>query len=154
MNISNSVAKYTNSDPIECQLNLFHKWLDRHRDMCQQWDKNNKDNILDKLKEEWEKDNNKHNGDNIPSDNIPRGNKHSGKLSDIPSSNTTLNTDASIQIDMNTNHVENTNPVDQNPNLVENNNPLDTPTKVQIEMSVKNSEMVKENFPVGDVRYI
>ncbi|CAC9696402.1 erythrocyte membrane protein 1, PfEMP1, putative [Plasmodium sp. DRC-Itaito] len=103
---NNSVTKHTNSDPIECQLNLFQQ--------C------GNINLSD----------------------------------DIPSSNTTLNTDVSIQIDMDTNQVENTNPVDQNPNLVENNNPLDTPTKVQIEMSVKNNKMVKENFPIGDVRYI
>ncbi|KOB89764.1 hypothetical protein PFDG_05317 [Plasmodium falciparum Dd2] len=28
-----SVAKLTNSDPIHNQLELLHKWLDRHRDM-------------------------------------------------------------------------------------------------------------------------
>ncbi|KOB63858.1 hypothetical protein PFHG_05047 [Plasmodium falciparum HB3] len=28
-----SVAKLTNSDPIHNQLELFHKWLDRHRDI-------------------------------------------------------------------------------------------------------------------------
>ncbi|EWC75635.1 hypothetical protein C923_03706 [Plasmodium falciparum UGT5.1] len=47
-----SVAKNTNSDPIDNQLDLFHTWLDRHRDMCEQW--NNKEELLDKLKEEWE----------------------------------------------------------------------------------------------------
>ncbi|ETW32608.1 hypothetical protein PFTANZ_06675 [Plasmodium falciparum Tanzania (2000708)] len=30
-----SVAKLTNRDPIHNQLELFHKWLDRHRDMCE-----------------------------------------------------------------------------------------------------------------------
>ncbi|ETW35402.1 hypothetical protein PFTANZ_03821 [Plasmodium falciparum Tanzania (2000708)] len=52
-----SVAKLRNSDPVMNQLDLFHKWLDRHRDMCEKWDKNNKVDILNKLKEEWENDN-------------------------------------------------------------------------------------------------
>ncbi|SPJ09510.1 erythrocyte membrane protein 1, PfEMP1, putative [Plasmodium sp. DRC-Itaito] len=91
--------------------------------------------MLDKLKEEWDKYNYKHNGDNIPS------------------SNKMLSTDVSIQIDMDKpNQMENTNPMDQNPLLVENNiNPLDTPTKAQIELSMKNSKMANENFPIGDV---
>ncbi|CDO61981.1 erythrocyte membrane protein 1, EMP1, exon 2, partial [Plasmodium reichenowi] len=56
---NNSVAKLTNSDdPLLNQLNLFHKWLDRHRDMCEKWEKGNKEELLDKLKEEWNKDNN------------------------------------------------------------------------------------------------
>ncbi|SPJ13148.1 erythrocyte membrane protein 1, PfEMP1, putative [Plasmodium sp. DRC-Itaito] len=198
----NSFAKHTNTDPIYNQINLFHKWLDRHRDMCEQWENNHE--RLDKLKKEWEKDTNS--GDNIPIDNIPGGNKPignlsdtstsnlsdtvSGKLSDIPNHNNkhsdipyVLNTDVSIQIDMdnpnqvenpnpnlvenpnpnlvenlNPNLVENMNPVDQNPLLVENNinpvdsnNPLDTPTKVQIELSMKNTEMMEDNFPIGDV---
>ncbi|SPJ08671.1 hypothetical protein PBILCG01_0324100 [Plasmodium sp. DRC-Itaito] len=47
-------------------------------------------------------------------------------------------------------HHQNHNP---NPNLVENNiNPLHTPTKVQIEIDVKNNKMMaKENFPIGDI---
>ncbi|ETW35239.1 hypothetical protein PFTANZ_04056, partial [Plasmodium falciparum Tanzania (2000708)] len=62
---THSVAKNTNSDPVMNQLDLFHKWLDRHRDMCEKWDTNNKkEELLDKLKEEWNKDNNKHNGEN------------------------------------------------------------------------------------------
>ncbi|CDO62095.1 erythrocyte membrane protein 1, EMP1, exon 2, partial [Plasmodium reichenowi] len=73
-----SVAKNTNSDPIHNQLNLFHKWLDRHRDMCEKFS-NNKEELLDKLKEEWNKDND--------GGNIPNGNR-------------TLNTDVSIEIDM------------------------------------------------------
>ncbi|ETW39338.1 hypothetical protein PFNF135_06282 [Plasmodium falciparum NF135/5.C10] len=32
---NNSVAKNTNSDSIMNQLDLFHRWLDRHRDMCE-----------------------------------------------------------------------------------------------------------------------
>ncbi|CDO61630.1 erythrocyte membrane protein 1, EMP1 [Plasmodium reichenowi] len=87
---THSVAKLTNSDPIMNQLELFHKWLDRHRDMCDQWE--NKVDILNKLKEEWENDNNNNSG-NIPSGNItptsdntpPNSDIHSGKLSDIHS---------------------------------------------------------------------
>ncbi|SOV77759.1 erythrocyte membrane protein 1, PfEMP1, putative [Plasmodium reichenowi] len=99
-----SVAKNTNSDPITNQLELFHKWLDRHRDMCEKWDKNNKVDILNQLKEKW--DNETHNGNkhsDTPSDNnihsdIHPSNIPSGKLSDIPSSNKMLNSDVSIQI--------------------------------------------------------
>ncbi|SPJ08684.1 erythrocyte membrane protein 1, PfEMP1, putative [Plasmodium sp. DRC-Itaito] len=129
--------------------------------MCETWDKNDNVDILDKFKEEWNKD---YNSGNIN----PSGN-------DIPNSNKTLYTDVSIQIEMDddpktTNMVDinpykytvDSNPHHQdynhnptlpyNPNLVEDNiNPLDTPTKVQIEMSVKNSTMEKENFPIGDV---
>ncbi|EUR72849.1 hypothetical protein PFBG_02053 [Plasmodium falciparum 7G8] len=91
-----SVAKLTNSDPIHNQLELFHKWLDRHRDMCEKW--NNKEELLDKLKEEWNKDNNSGNinpsGNTPPTSDIP-----SGKLSDIPSDNNI----PSIQIEMDVN---------------------------------------------------
>ncbi|CDO65470.1 erythrocyte membrane protein 1, EMP1 [Plasmodium reichenowi] len=165
-----SVAKNTYSDPIMNQLDLFHKWLDRHRDMCEKWDENNKGDILNQLKEKWENDNN--NSGNIhPSgklSDIP-----SGKLSDIPGGNKTLNTDVSIRIDMDTNQEDDTyldtypdkytadninpnlvgnqnpNQVENiNPNLVENINPVDenptNPNHVQIEMSVKNGEMAKE----------
>ncbi|ETW33203.1 hypothetical protein PFTANZ_06077, partial [Plasmodium falciparum Tanzania (2000708)] len=87
-----SVAKNTNSDPIMNQLDLFHQWLDRHRDMCEKW--NNKEELLDKLKEEWNKDNNSGipSGDKIPSGTPSDNNKRSD--------NHVLNTDASIQIDM------------------------------------------------------
>ncbi|ETW31236.1 hypothetical protein PFFCH_01330, partial [Plasmodium falciparum FCH/4] len=69
---TNSVAKNTNSDPITNQLELFHKWLDRHRNMCEKW--KNKEDILNKLKEEWNKENNNnvdktYNSDNKPSHN-------------------------------------------------------------------------------------
>ncbi|CDO61528.1 erythrocyte membrane protein 1, EMP1 [Plasmodium reichenowi] len=183
-----SVAKHTNSDdPIHNQLELFHKWLDRHRNMCEKWDKNNKEQLLDKLKEKW--DNETHSGNlnsgnitltsdntppnsdipsgklsdipsdnnihsdihpsdipsgklsdipsgklsDTPSDNIHSGNKHSGihsgnKNSNIPSnihsSNKTLNSDVSIQIDMD--NPKTTNEftyVDSNPNQVDNINP-------------------------------
>ncbi|KOB60485.1 hypothetical protein PFHG_02273 [Plasmodium falciparum HB3] len=121
---THNVTKPARDDPIHNQLNLFHTWLDRHRDMCEQW--NNKEELLDKLKEEWNKDNN--NSGNInPSDNTPpTSDIPSGKLSDIPSdnnipsSNQILNTDVSIQIDMN--NPKTTNEftyVDSNPNQVD-----------------------------------
>ncbi|CDO63858.1 erythrocyte membrane protein 1, EMP1 [Plasmodium reichenowi] len=119
---TNRVATKICDDPITNQLELFHKWLDRHRNMCDQWDTNNKkEEFLDKLKEEWNKDNNNsgNKNSNIPS-NIPNSDiqtsdihsgklsdMHSGKLSDILSDNNihsdiphVLNSDVSIQIDM------------------------------------------------------
>ncbi|CDO62010.1 erythrocyte membrane protein 1, EMP1 [Plasmodium reichenowi] len=192
---NNSVVKLTNSDPIHNQINLFHKWLDRHRNMCEKWE--NHHERLAKLKEKWENethsgnktsanitptsDNTPPNSDNIPpnSDNIPPNSDNippnsdipSGKLSDTPNGKLSdifsdnnihsdipyvLNTDVSIQIDMDTNEVddiyldtypdkytvENINPVDENPPI---------PNQVQIEMSVKNTQMVKEKYPIGDV---
>ncbi|KOB85184.1 PfEMP1, partial [Plasmodium falciparum Dd2] len=77
---NNSVAKNTNSDPIMNQLDLLHKWLDRHRDMCEKWE--NHHERLAKLKEKWE------------NDTSTSGNTHPSE------SNKTLNTDVSIQIDM------------------------------------------------------
>ncbi|ETW32025.1 hypothetical protein PFFCH_00551 [Plasmodium falciparum FCH/4] len=35
----------------ELLLDLFHQWLDRHRDMCEKW--KSKEDILHKLNEEW-----------------------------------------------------------------------------------------------------
>ncbi|EUR81790.1 hypothetical protein PFBG_00170 [Plasmodium falciparum 7G8] len=67
-----SVAKLISGAPIHNQLELFHKWLDRHRDMCEKWE--NHHERLAKLKEEWE--NETHSGNTHPSD-----------------SNKTLNTD-------------------------------------------------------------
>ncbi|SOV76320.1 erythrocyte membrane protein 1, PfEMP1, putative [Plasmodium reichenowi] len=176
---THSVAKPTNSDPITNQLELFHKWLDRHRNMCEQW--NNKEELLDKLKELWE--NETHSG-NKPSDNTTRTsdkNKHSD--------NHVLNTDVSIQINMNDpkpiNQYTNmyTNPHnstmdtilddldkthnepyyydfykddiyydvnDQDASTVNSNN-MDVPSKVKIEMSVKNTQMMEEKYPIGDV---
>ncbi|ETW43706.1 hypothetical protein PFNF135_01830 [Plasmodium falciparum NF135/5.C10] len=136
-----SVAKNTNSDPIHNQLNLFHTWLDRHRDMCKKW--NNKEGLLDKLKEKWNKDTN------------------SGKLSDnIHRDNHVLNSDVSIQIDMgNPKYINQFTCVDSNPdrtfpsnpNLVENNTYVNTPTNVQIEMDVNNHKVVKEKYPISDI---
>ncbi|SOV20392.1 erythrocyte membrane protein 1, PfEMP1, putative [Plasmodium gaboni] len=54
----NRVATETYTDPIMNQLNLFHEWLDRHRDMCEKW--NNKEEMLSKLNEQWNKENNEH----------------------------------------------------------------------------------------------
>ncbi|KOB84865.1 hypothetical protein PFDG_00186 [Plasmodium falciparum Dd2] len=232
---TNHFATPTRDDPLHNQLELFHKWLDRHRDMCEKW--NNKEELLDKLKEEWNKDNNNNSGtpsDNttpttgitppttgitpptsdipsgkqsdIPSDNNIHSDIHpsdipSGKLSDIPSSNKTLNTDVSIQIHMD--NPKTTNEftyVDSNPNQVDDTyvdsnpdnssmdtilddldkpfnepyyydmydddiyydvhdhdtstvdtNAMDVPSKVQIEMSVKNHKLVKEKYPIADV---
>ncbi|SOV84039.1 erythrocyte membrane protein 1, PfEMP1, putative [Plasmodium reichenowi] len=99
---TSSVAKLTYSDPLHNQINLFHKWLDRHRNMCEQWDKKNKVDILKQLKEKWENethsgnktsDNTPPNSDipsanNIHSDNTtPNSDIPNGKLSDIPSDN-------------------------------------------------------------------
>ncbi|KNG75312.1 erythrocyte membrane protein 1 [Plasmodium falciparum IGH-CR14] len=112
---TNHFATPARDDPIHNQLELFHKWLDRHRDMCEKW--NNKEELLDKLKEEWNKDNNNNSG--TPSDNTtPTSDIPSGKLSDIPSdnnipsSNQILNTDVSIQI-----HMDNPKPINQFTNM-------------------------------------
>ncbi|SOV22735.1 erythrocyte membrane protein 1, PfEMP1, putative [Plasmodium sp. DRC-Itaito] len=55
---TNRFAKQTGGDPIMNQLVLFDKWLDRHRDMCNQW--NNKEEMLSKLNEEWKNENKEH----------------------------------------------------------------------------------------------
>ncbi|CZT98247.1 erythrocyte membrane protein 1 [Plasmodium falciparum NF54] len=153
-----SVAKNTNSDPILNQINLFHTWLDRHRDMCEKWE--NHHERLAKLKEEWE--NETHSGNTHPSD-----------------SNKTLNTDVSIQI-----HMDNPKPINQFTNMdtiledldkpfnepyyydmydddiyydvndhdtsTVDTNAMDVPSKVQIEMDV-NTKLVKEKYPIADV---
>ncbi|ETW31622.1 hypothetical protein PFFCH_00945 [Plasmodium falciparum FCH/4] len=83
---TNIVAKQTHNDPIVNQIILFHKWLDRHRNMCEQWDKN-KEELLDKLNEEWNKEN-----------------KNNSNVTDTNGENNitrVLNSDVSIQIDMN-----------------------------------------------------
>ncbi|SOV16642.1 erythrocyte membrane protein 1 (PfEMP1), truncated, putative [Plasmodium gaboni] len=54
----NNVATQKYDDPIVNQLDLFHTWLDRHRDMCNQW--NNKEEMLSKLYEEWKNENKEH----------------------------------------------------------------------------------------------
>ncbi|SOV77761.1 erythrocyte membrane protein 1, PfEMP1, putative [Plasmodium reichenowi] len=163
---THSVAKNTRDDPINNQLNLFHKWLDRHRNMCEKWE--NHDERLSKLKEKW--DNETHSGNIHPSDN---------KM---------LNTDVSIQINMNDpkpiNQFTNMDTIledlekydepyyydfhendiyydvnddktsvdhiNMDYNKMDNNN-SDIPTKVQIEMSIKNTQMMEEKYPIGDV---
>ncbi|CDO61989.1 erythrocyte membrane protein 1, EMP1 [Plasmodium reichenowi] len=108
---TNRFAKPARDDPIHNQLDLFHKWLDRHRNMCEKFS-NNKEEILDNLKEKWENEThsgNKTNGNiTSTSDNTPPNSDiPSGKLSDTPSDNNihsdvpyVLNTDVSIQIHM------------------------------------------------------
>ncbi|SOS76847.1 erythrocyte membrane protein 1, PfEMP1, putative [Plasmodium sp. gorilla clade G1] len=86
---TNIVAKQTLNDPILNQINLFHKWLDRHKNMCEQWDKNKKEELLDKLKKAWEQDYNNNSGDIHTSDN-----------NIVNNVNHVFNTDVSIQIDM------------------------------------------------------
>ncbi|EWC87289.1 hypothetical protein PFNF54_03912, partial [Plasmodium falciparum NF54] len=46
---THNVTKSSNSDPIDNQLDLFHTWLDRHRDMCEKLKNDNE--RLAKLKE-------------------------------------------------------------------------------------------------------
>ncbi|CDO64827.1 erythrocyte membrane protein 1, EMP1 [Plasmodium reichenowi] len=159
---NNSVAKLTNSDPVMNQLDLFNKWLDRNRDMCEKWDTNNKkEELLDKLKEEWNKDND---GGDIYTIN---GNK-------------TLNTNVSIEIDM-----DNPKPIhqfsnmdsnvdtltmdtmeddiyydvndDENPSVDDismNHNKVDVPKKVHVEMKILNNTSngsLEEQLPISDV---
>ncbi|KNG74130.1 erythrocyte membrane protein 1 [Plasmodium falciparum IGH-CR14] len=177
---THNVTKPARDDPIHKQLDLFHTWLDRHRNMCEKWE--NHHERLAKLKEEWE--NETHSGNTHPSD-----------------SNKTLNTDVSIQIDMN--NPKTTNEftyVDSNPNQVDDtyvdsnpdnssmdtiledldkynepyydvqddiyydvndetpsvedipmdHNKVDVPSKVQIEMDI-NTKLVKEKYPIADV---
>ncbi|ETW45235.1 hypothetical protein PFNF135_00157 [Plasmodium falciparum NF135/5.C10] len=166
-----SVAKPISDDPIHNQLELFHKWLDRHRDMCEKW--NNKEEVLDKLKEEWE--NETHSGNTHPSDNTPPTSDIPSD-NNIPSSNQILNTDVSIQI-----HMDNPKPINEFTNMdtiledldkynepyydvqddiyydvhdhdtsTVDTNAMDVPSKVQIEMDV-NTKLVKEKYPISDV---
>ncbi|KNC36059.1 erythrocyte membrane protein 1 [Plasmodium falciparum RAJ116] len=100
----NIVAKQTHNDPIVNQINLFHKWLDRHRNMCEQWDKNKKEELLDKLKKEWEQDYNNNSDDIHTSDN-----------NIVNTVNHVFNTDVSIQIDMN-----DPKPINQSTNMYTN----------------------------------
>ncbi|KNC36089.1 erythrocyte membrane protein 1 varPAM [Plasmodium falciparum RAJ116] len=154
---NNSVAKELCGDPIMNQINLLHEWLDRHRDMCEQW--NNKEDILNKLKEEWEQDND---------------------VGDIPNDNKMLNTDVSIQIDIDENKGKkefsnmDTNvdtPTmdnmeddiyydvndDENPSVYDipmDHNKVDVPKKVHVEMKILNNTSngsLEPEFPISDV---
>ncbi|KOB63778.1 pfEMP1 [Plasmodium falciparum HB3] len=172
---TNSIAKQTHTDPILIQLDLFHKWLDRHRNMCEQWNKNKKEELLDKLKEEWNKKNNNNSDLTHTSSNIPSGEN---------SIKNVLNTDVSIQIDMDDpkpineftnmdniidNLEKNSGPYydideddiiyfdidDEKTPMYHNNmdnNKSNVPTKVQIEMNVINKqELFQEEFPISDI---
>ncbi|EWC77522.1 hypothetical protein C923_01799 [Plasmodium falciparum UGT5.1] len=152
---SHNVTKSSNSDPIINQLDLFHTWLDRHRDMCEKWE--NHHERLAKLKEEWE--NETHSGNTHTSD-----------------SNKTLNTDVYIQI-----HMDDPKPINEFTNMntiledldkynepyydvqddiyydvhdhdtsTVDSNAMDVPSKVQIEMDI-NTKLVKEKYPIADV---
>ncbi|CDO62852.1 erythrocyte membrane protein 1, EMP1 [Plasmodium reichenowi] len=165
-------------DPIHNQLDLFHKWLDRHRNMCEQWDTNNKkEELLDKLKEEWNKENNTNSGLTHISSNMP---------SDENSIKNVLNTDVSIQIDMDDpkpipiNEFTNMDTIidnlekysepyydideddityfdidDEKTSIDQNNmdnNKSNIPTKVQIEMNViNNKELLQKEYPISDI---
>ncbi|ETW39336.1 hypothetical protein PFNF135_06280, partial [Plasmodium falciparum NF135/5.C10] len=174
---THNVTKSSNSDPIDNQLDLFHKWLDRHRYMCEKW--SNKEELLDKLKEQWE--NETHSGDIHTSD-----------------SNKTLNTDVSIQIDMDNPKTKNeftnmdTTPnkstmdtiledldktynepyydvqddiyydvnddktsvdhINMDYNKMDSNN-MDVPSKVKIEMNIVNNkkDIFEEEYPMSDI---
>ncbi|SOS76915.1 erythrocyte membrane protein 1, PfEMP1, putative [Plasmodium sp. gorilla clade G1] len=152
---NNSVAKLTNSDPIMNQLDLLHKWLDRHRDMCEKW--NNKEELLDKLNEQWNKDNGV--GGDISTSN---GNK-------------TLNTDVSIEIDMDETkgkkEFSNMDTIlddmeddiyydvndDEKPSTDDipmDHNKVDVPKKVHVEMKILNNTSngsLEPEFPISDV---
>ncbi|ETW52318.1 hypothetical protein PFUGPA_05931 [Plasmodium falciparum Palo Alto/Uganda] len=149
---NNSVAKLTNSDPIMNQLDLLHKWLDRHRDMCNTW--NTKEELLDKLNEEWNKDNDG---------------------GDIPNDNRSLNTDVSIQIDMDDGkpkkEFSNMDTIlddmeddiyydvndDENPSVDDipmDHNRVEVPKKVHVEMKILNNTSngsLEPEFPISDV---
>ncbi|SOS77893.1 erythrocyte membrane protein 1, PfEMP1 [Plasmodium sp. gorilla clade G1] len=148
---NNSVAKNTNNDPIMNQLDLLHKWLDRHRDMCEKW--NNKEELLDKLNEQWNKDNN---------------------VGDIPNDNKTLNTNVSFEIDMDNpkpiNQFNNMDTIlddieddiyydvnDENPSVDDirmDHNKVDVPKKVHVEMKILNNTSngsLEPEFPISDV---
>ncbi|ETW15050.1 hypothetical protein PFFVO_06041 [Plasmodium falciparum Vietnam Oak-Knoll (FVO)] len=157
---THNVAKLTNSDPIMNQLDLLHKWLDRHRDMCNTW--NTKEELLDKLKEQWNKDNN------------------SG---DIRSDNHVMNTNVSIEIDMDDpkpkNEFTNMDTYsynstmdtmlddieddiyydvnDENPfvdDIPMDHNKVDVPKKVHVEMKILNNKStgsLEPEFPISDV---
>ncbi|ETW33482.1 hypothetical protein PFTANZ_05800 [Plasmodium falciparum Tanzania (2000708)] len=133
------------------QLNLFHTWLDRHRDMCNTW--NTKEDILNKLNEEWNKDNDG---------------------GDIPNDNKTLNTDVSIEIDMDDGKPKkeftNMDTIlddmeddiyydvnDENPfvdDIPMDHNKVDVPKKVHVEMKILNNTSngsLEPEFPISDV---
>ncbi|SCM18829.1 erythrocyte membrane protein 1, PfEMP1, putative [Plasmodium sp.] len=54
----NSVSKQTPSDPIINQLDLYHNWMDKHRDIFEQW--KTKEDMLYKLNELWNMERNEY----------------------------------------------------------------------------------------------
>ncbi|KNC36563.1 erythrocyte membrane protein 1 [Plasmodium falciparum RAJ116] len=151
--------------------NLLHKWLDRHRDMCEQW--NNKEDILNKLNEQWNKDND---GGDIPNDNKklntdvsiqidmddPKGKKELSNMDtnvDTPTMDNILDDletcnepfydiyEDDIYYDVN----------DENPfvdNIPMDHNKVDVPKKVHVEMKILNNTFngsLEQEFPISDV---
>ncbi|CDO62067.1 erythrocyte membrane protein 1, EMP1 [Plasmodium reichenowi] len=167
-NTSNSsVAKLTNSDPIMNQINLFDKWLDRHRDMCEKWDKNKVD-ILNQLKEKWDNDNNS--GDTTPSNNkmlntnvwieIDMDNPKPINIVDINPDNSSMDKPTmdtmldDIYYDVNDDDDNNNQPsVDDIP-MDHNKVDVDVPKKVHVEMKILNNisnGSLEQQFPISDV---
>ncbi|ETW39373.1 hypothetical protein PFNF135_06237 [Plasmodium falciparum NF135/5.C10] len=158
---NNSVAKLTNSDPIMNQINLLHKWLDRHRDMCNTW--NTKEELLDKLNEQWNKEKD---GGNVPSDNRSlntnvsfeidmdenKGKKEFSNMDtnvDTPTMDTILDDmEDDIYYDVND---------DENPfvdDIPMDHNKVDVPKKVHVEMKILNNTFngsLEPEFPISDV---
>ncbi|SOV21816.1 erythrocyte membrane protein 1, PfEMP1, putative [Plasmodium sp. DRC-Itaito] len=83
---TNTVVKQIVGDPILNQLDLFDKWLDRHRDMCNQW--NNKEEMLNQLNKEWNKENKEH---LLYTSNIDDINKNNDEKHNMISTNTQIN---------------------------------------------------------------
>ncbi|KOB85186.1 PfEMP1 [Plasmodium falciparum Dd2] len=160
---NNNVAKLTNSDPIMNQLDLLHTWLDRHRDMCEKWNK--KEELLEKLNEQWNKDND---GGNIPSDNHVLNTDVSIEIDmDNPKpinqfSNMDINVDTptmdnmedDIYYDVNDNDDDNDQPSVYDIPMDHNKVDVDVPKKVHIEMKILNNTSngsLEQQFPISDV---
>ncbi|CDO61984.1 erythrocyte membrane protein 1, EMP1, exon 2, partial [Plasmodium reichenowi] len=156
---NNSVAKNTNSDPIMNQLYLLHKWLDRHRNMCENWE--NHHERLAKLKEEWNKDNNKHNGEN----NINKFlNTNPSIQTDMDNpklinqySNMDTNVDTPTMDNMEDDIYYDVNDDDNQPSVDDipmDHNRVDVPKKVHVEMKILNNiskSSLEQQFPISDV---
>ncbi|KNG74277.1 erythrocyte membrane protein 1 [Plasmodium falciparum IGH-CR14] len=159
-----SVAKNTYSDDaITNKINLFHKWLDRHRDMCEKWE--NHHERLAKLKEKWENDND---GGNVPSDNHVLNTDVSIEIDmDNPKpinqfSNMDINVDTptmdnmedDIYYDVNDNDDDNDQPSVYDIPMDHNKVDVDVPKKVHIEMKILNNTSngsLEQQFPISDV---
>ncbi|ETW19344.1 hypothetical protein PFFVO_01919 [Plasmodium falciparum Vietnam Oak-Knoll (FVO)] len=159
-----SVAKNTYSDDaITNKINLFHKWLDRHRDMCEKWE--NHHERLAKLKEKWENDND---GGNVPSGNHVLNTDVSIEIDmDNPKpinqfSNMDINVDTptmdnmedDIYYDVNDNDDDNDQPSVYDIPMDHNKVDVDVPKKVHIEMKILNNTSngsLEQQFPISDV---